>query len=197
MTEQTQEPMVSELHYFRCDDCLSAMTVKESDLPGNPHTCNGSCVCTGPIRHIGRVHETYYEREGQKAPCDKRCTNATGPDCSCKCNCKNHGTGRLVTVVVEQGKIRVTSFDQESIDKGNAWRTLREEFLTQVRRVWGEVQESVKTYSCSYQQRYDYYRISEMFSKAIKMRVYSRRQKRVESLLNELKASDPIKVQVK
>ena len=189
--------MVSELHYFRCDDCLSAMTVKDSDLPGTARACEGFCVCTGPVHYIGRVHETHYQREGEKAPCDKRCTNASGPDCNCRCSCKNHGTGKLVTVVVEEGKIRVTSFDQASIDKGNAWRALREEFNREYNRVWGSVKEAARTYTCTYEQRYDYFRISQQFEKAIKMRVYSRRQKRVESLLNELKASEPVKVQVK
>jgi|GEM_PF-6649859 hypothetical protein len=193
----TTEQMISELHYFRCDDCLSAMTVKDSALPGQAKTCEGFCVCGGPVHYIGRVHESWYEKIGQKAPCDGRCTRASGPACNCRCMGKNHGTGKLVDVVVEEGKIRVTSFDQESIDKGNAWRALREEFSREFERVWGEMMTASKSYSCSYTQRYDFQKYAELFDKALKMRVYSRRLKRVEALLNELKASEPVAVQAK
>lgn len=187
----------SDLHYFRCEDCLSAFTVKETDLPGHPRACEGVCICGGPIHYMGKVHETFYHREGEKAPCDKRCTNASGPQCNCRCNCKNHGTGKLVTVVVEEGKVRVTTFDDASIERGHEWRELQSAFRQEILRVWGSVQTAAKEWKCSYQQRYHLLEMMKQFDHSMKMRVYSRRAKRVSALLEELRKSDPIKVEPK
>ena len=40
------------------------------------------------------------------APCDGRCTNASGPDCDCVCGGENHGSRRLVVIRSDGGSIR-------------------------------------------------------------------------------------------
>lgn len=90
------------LHYFRCRNCLSISTA--TDLPRNAVTCG---ACSGTVEHLGRVHEDQKRlvNDHQVPACDGRCTNATGPNCFCRCGCVNHGTGRLVTITTDAGGI--------------------------------------------------------------------------------------------
>lgn len=88
-----------ERHYYRCDSCLGVWAINGQKLP------EIICSCLGRWLHIGIVFENRLNQEKEKAPCDNRCTNASGPSCSCPCRSINHGTGRVVTVLVDAGGI--------------------------------------------------------------------------------------------
>lgn len=87
-------------YYVRCTDCLS-IGVVETNPFGNKWKCG---VCAGPIEVMGKVvmNDTKLEKTTTRTACDMRCTHAIGPLCVCKCGCVNHGTGRVVTVVIRE-----------------------------------------------------------------------------------------------
>ena len=88
---------MSNLHYFKCKDCLSPMTTIEKM---NIHSSR--CFCGGEIEYLGEVtHEERVVETRHKAKCDARCTNASGPVCNCHCNCENHGHGLLASITYE------------------------------------------------------------------------------------------------
>lgn len=83
-------------HYIRCGDCLS-IGVIEGDFQHGWH-CN---LCAGNVELMGRViQDKKVETTEFRSACDRRCTHAVGPVCTCKCDCANHGTGRVVEVKV-------------------------------------------------------------------------------------------------
>lgn len=98
----------ARLHYYRCWDCLEIGSSEEL-LPYKKKGWNADarriteakCACNGPIDYLGQTTEDRkrLEKEVEKSVCDARCTNATGPNCNCKCDCANHGTGRVVKVI--------------------------------------------------------------------------------------------------
>jgi hypothetical protein len=165
---------VSPLHYFRCDDCLGAFTIKEKDLPGDVREVKGKCICNGDFIHIGKVHDDHYQRTGKRAACDCRCTNAKGPTCRCRCISKNHGTGKLVNVVVEQGLVRVTTFNQELVDLGNEWRLLKKTLLETFEKRWGKDRE------VPYYEQRD---AQKLLDRCLNMHRFSSRRKKAELLI--------------
>lgn len=83
--------------YIRCVDCLSIGVVEVPFVRG--WHCS---ICAGLVELMGKVtlDQKHLETTTTRSACDKRCTHAIGPVCVCKCNCANHGTGRVVTVTV-------------------------------------------------------------------------------------------------
>ena len=58
-----------------------------------------------PHRFMGEVKGPRLSRAEDRCPCDRRCTNATGPNCECSCGGVNHGSGRLVRVDIDCGPV--------------------------------------------------------------------------------------------
>ena len=56
-------------------------------------------------RFMGEVKGPRLTQPEDRCPCDRRCTNATGPNCECSCGGVNHGSGRLVSVDVDCGPV--------------------------------------------------------------------------------------------
>lgn len=54
------------------------------------------------------------------AACDARCTEATGPNCTCQCGGVNHGTGKLVTVIVDKGPIPRVNMPHPEVARAHA-----------------------------------------------------------------------------
>lgn len=55
---------------------------------------NGSDVSLLPVRcgdHWRRLRRVHEGDKKSKHECGARCTNATGPNCDCRCKGKNHG----------------------------------------------------------------------------------------------------------
>lgn len=92
--------------YFRCLTCLSVVAL---DLPERSPRATGreklSCVCGGTFSVMGRVRQKELVEDRERSACDERCTNASGPLCSCSCGGPNHGTGRVRTVTIPVGGI--------------------------------------------------------------------------------------------
>ena len=97
MTNTQEMKMTVERWYVRCVDCLSIGAV-ETNPAGQRWTCG---VCEGQIETMGKVVLDHLETEHVRSACDARCTHARGPLCTCRCNCANHGSGRVVHVVVK------------------------------------------------------------------------------------------------
>jgi hypothetical protein len=96
-------------HFYRCSDCLSVVTTTSKIHPVQfPPTYSfsyGDCgACGGRMEYLGEVCRDSLVRRELRVPCDARCTNAIGPHCECQCGGENHGSHRLVEVVVETGK---------------------------------------------------------------------------------------------
>jgi DNA-directed RNA polymerase subunit RPC12/RpoP len=105
------------LTYYKCSDCLTAFTAKETNLK--------ECQCGGKLECMGEVYGGQYKRLEDATACDARCTDAQGPSCNCKCNGENHGTGRTVKVVVESGIARIVEMPAKAkVEQGTAYREL-------------------------------------------------------------------------
>lgn len=112
--------MIPNRNYVRCTDCLSFGVVEGDYTPG--WHCS---LCAGTIEHMGKVVEDTrkYETQEERSACDKRCTHAVGPICVCKCNCANHGTGRIVhvTVLRDLPTVQFTD-DEQASEAGRSYR---------------------------------------------------------------------------
>lgn len=94
---------VTRRYMYRCHDCLAVSAVDGVLVDRRARCdCGGTVECLGYVRDTGR---RYLARDSFDVPCDHRCTGATGPNCDCSCRGENHGTGRVVTVVVDAGGV--------------------------------------------------------------------------------------------
>jgi hypothetical protein len=110
--------MNQQLYYHKCDDCLTAFSSPEKKI----HFCD----CNGTVTLMGEVQGNKYIRKEDRSPCDGRCTDACGPMCDCICGGANHGTGRLVQVVVAEGIIKATGLSEEDVNRAILYRGLRD-----------------------------------------------------------------------
>lgn len=106
------------LFYHKCDDCLTpfASTERKVDL----------CDCNGSVTFMGQVQGNKYIKTEDRPPCDGRCTNACGPMCDCECGGANHGTGKLIQVVVAEGLVKATGLTEEDIERAQMYRKFRD-----------------------------------------------------------------------
>lgn len=106
------------LYYYRCEDCLSAMTALDPHLDAH-------CICGGALESLGQVRDNSHAVETVELPvCDGRCTSAQGNSCRCVCGGKNHGTHLTVSVEIDNGKAVVRPAGQDAILRGNTFRSL-------------------------------------------------------------------------
>ena len=122
------------LYYYKCLDCLTPFSVTERH---NKLTC----LCGGTkCQFMGQVKGNLLERTEEKCACDMRCTHATGPVCDCQCGGENHGTGRIVTVIIHSN-IPVAQVNAESVARGKLWRALVASAERRLKAVYGELYE--------------------------------------------------------
>jgi hypothetical protein len=101
---------MTDRYYFKCTWCERSFACEcpsedvEAIRKSNCPLCNEATV-----RVMGRVEKSNIVREVQKPACDRRCTDSKGPSCNCKCNCVNHGTGKLVAFDKIVGKLEVVN----------------------------------------------------------------------------------------
>lgn len=85
-------------YYVACTYCERYMAVNIEE--GNTIEEVAEAVCPlcneKALRIMGKVRQNEVVREGVKAACDERCTNARGPLCTCLCSQVNHGTKKLI-----------------------------------------------------------------------------------------------------
>lgn len=101
----------TDRHYYRCRSCCFVLAL-EGTLESIVSPTGGTeyrlrCVCDGKLELLGRVCRARrgLVLDSERCACDGRCTNAPGPSCDCKCGGVNHGTGRMVPIVVDAGGV--------------------------------------------------------------------------------------------
>lgn len=107
-----------QLFYHKCNDCLTAFssTEKKIDL----------CDCNGSVKLMGEVHGNKFIKTEDRPACDGRCTHACGPSCDCACGGANHGTGKVVQVVVAEGLTKAVGLTEEDVERATMYRGLRD-----------------------------------------------------------------------
>lgn len=116
-------------HFYRCADCLSVAATETKihpiQNPPNYVLSFGECAaCNGRIEYLGDVHRNRLQKTELHVPCDSRCTGAIGPHCDCSCGGVNHGSNRLVEVVIEVGKLPRLLVPSDAKSKAETYRAL-------------------------------------------------------------------------
>ena len=109
------------LYYHKCLDCLTPFASAERKID--------TCDCDGPVIFMGIVKGEKWEKTGTRPACDGRCTHAHGPSCDCACGGINHGNGRVVNVVVAEGKVKVIDPSEDVYNdmvRGYKYREVRD-----------------------------------------------------------------------
>lgn len=117
--------------YVRCRDCLSVAGVDARPAwEMECGLCLGRVEVMGQVRGVGRASYLVTHVE-HLAPCDARCTNASGPSCDCPCGGKNHGTGRVVAIEHGAKLPRVSMPSrEEALERAREWKTENERART-------------------------------------------------------------------
>lgn len=123
------------LYYHKCDDCLTAFTTVESHVD--------FCDCNGVVTMMGVVQGDKYVKTENKPACDGRCTHASGPHCDCQCGGVNHGTGKLVAVVVKEGKVYATSLTEEDVERAHMYRKVKALAEETLIKRWAETKAKI------------------------------------------------------
>jgi hypothetical protein len=177
-------------YFYRCNDCLTvAVTEVELKPVYNDRgyaeyaTCD---ACGGNCEYMGKTSGSFMVRTQLECPCDGRCTGAIGPSCDCSCGGENHGSGRLVEVVVEVGKLPRLKIAPDACKKAEEFRAL----VTQVKAAWDARYKRVfelKRESYLNQGQYSLYcdgvRSWEAIRRAKSIAVHGTRMKRLAKLL--------------
>lgn len=132
----------AERHFFRCFECCNVFALEGPPAPTSkgwngvrlpgamcPTWIAGvRCDCgSGRLDWMGRVEADKVVRAVDRCPCDSRCTHAFGPMCSCSCGGLNHGTARVVRVVVVNDVPTVVDEGLEArLAAKAAWLAVRE-----------------------------------------------------------------------
>lgn len=126
--------------YYRCGDCL-AVTAADSAEPLTSYrlpqpTCG---ACGGNLHCMGRVERNRLVRDELRVPCDDRCVFAPGPKCECKCGGENHGSQRVVAVVIDEGRApRLTPVDvTAAVARATEYRAARDAARAVIERRYG------------------------------------------------------------
>lgn len=122
---------MGRLTYFKCLDCLAAFTSTEAKVD--------VCACGGKVECMGKVFGASFVRTEERCACDKRCTHAAGPSCDCACGGVNHGTGKMVEVVLESGKLVAKGANLKVAEE---WRAMKAEVDAAFQKRWGGVDEA-------------------------------------------------------
>lgn len=149
------------LYYHKCNDCLTPFASTERHID--------ECDCTGAVTFMGVVHGDTYTQTANRAPCDGRCTHAMGPTCDCGCGGVNHGTGRVVSTVVKEGKVKVVDPSADVYDdmvRGYKYRELRDKAEEIYAKAFADVNKWERNA-----------RVARLeLNKALGLKVYERRQ---------------------
>lgn len=93
--------------FYRCLDCLTVCAA-DMDIPCGYGQVGCKCgVCGGDMESMGRVERDRMVKDATACACDARCTSATGPKCNCSCGGVNHGSNRVVKIILDQGPVPI------------------------------------------------------------------------------------------
>lgn len=140
----SDSPSHSPRHFYRCIDCLSVVATETKIQPVQipPAYVYSFCecgACGGRIEYTGEVERDRLQKTAFTVPCDSRCTNAFGPRCDCQCGGANHGSHRVVEVVVEVGKVPRLIVPEDAKVKGEAYRALVQAVQNALQTRYGRV----------------------------------------------------------
>ena len=124
MTKRKQE---TPPHFYRCRGCLNVFTT-EGRLTAEIWSKieRAECVCGSErVEYLGQSTVDQRIKETRElCACDFRCTEARGPNCTCKCGGVNHGTGLMIKVTRDKGA--VPKLESPSPIK---WKRTRDEWI--------------------------------------------------------------------
>lgn len=175
-----------QLYYHKCNDCLTpfSSTYKKVDL----------CDCGGDITFMGQVHGDKFVKTENRPPCDGRCTHACGPTCDCACGGANHGTGKLVSVVVHEGKIKANGLSVEDLLRAQKYRTLRDYAENQFKEIFATtLQQMAENHRVQYSEYRHMKSTRQELDNILSLRVYEKRQNKLLEFVvkqNKLKNSN-------
>jgi len=124
------------LYYHKCDDCLTAFTTEERVVD--------FCDCNGNVTFMGMVQGDKYVKTENRPPCDGRCTHASGPHCDCMCGGVNHGSGKLVPVVIKEGKVYATNLTEEDVERAHIYRAIKDKANEAFDKRWSETRNKLQ-----------------------------------------------------
>ena len=167
----------AERHFVRCVDCLSVGAIETA--PDHEMKCG---VCGGQIENLGRVRGDRLAHIGHRCPCDDRCTSARGPICNCSCGGKNHGTNRVVRVVVDSGPVPVIHMPDEA--KARARAAEFRDALAQASAAISGIRGRYRSGEFLPRPEYDRMRrFSSEMAEANRARTHASRMKRLKALI--------------
>jgi len=191
-------------HFYRCADCLSVIAtdakIHAVQIPPSYCYSYGECgACGGRIEHLGEVCRDRLVRRELRVPCDARCTGATGPNCECHCGGENHGSNRLVEVIVESGRLPRFMVPENARAKGEAYRELLRAVRSAHDSRYGRViqlkRDGVYLSPPEWQRFCDGQYVNQRIQAARELRSHAARNRRLNAILTELVgASKPVAV---
>jgi hypothetical protein len=186
-------------HFYRCADCLSVVATEAKIQPvqippGWAYSYGDCAACGGAIEYLGQVHRDQLQRTELRVPCDSRCTGATGPHCSCQCGGENHGSNRVVEVVVETGKAPQVLVPADAKVKAETYRALVHAVRTAHNARFGRLFEAKRNGAYLNTGDWFEYREGQLLNgrilEARQLRSHAVRNKRLNAILAELNASE-------
>ena len=125
--QMTQRKSATPPHFYRCAGCLNTFTVTDrlTDRGWSKYEI-ALCVCGSErVEYLGQsTVDQRLQETRELCACDHRCTEARGPNCTCKCGGINHGNGLMITVIRDKGPI--PKLESPSPIK---WRRTRDEWI--------------------------------------------------------------------
>lgn len=184
--------------YYRCRLCLSVFAVEQELAPFNAGRGIyqvGQCgACKGWLDSLGRVERDRLVQDHYRSVCDARCTNASGPNCDCRCGGHNHGSQKVVKVTVDAGGIPQCQVSSSAKAKAESFEAQCETWENEWSRVYGRVSEAKG--AGRWVARFDDYlkgcAMRRAFYKASGMATYSLRQKKIQAMIDTLRHSEVI-----
>ena len=182
-------------HYYRCIDCLSVVATEAAiqpvQVPPSYVRSYGTCdACEGRIEYLGRVQGENLQKTEWRVPCDSRCTNALGPNCDCQCGGINHGSHRVVEVVIETGNVPRVMIPPDARTKAETYRILyasvREAHSTRYGRVIDLKREGRYLNVADWMLFQEGVRIGSRILAARELRTHSARNKKLDAIFNEI-----------
>jgi len=137
---------------------------------------------------MGVVQGDKYVKTENRPPCDGRCTHASGPHCDCMCGGANHGSGKLVPVVVKEGKICAVGLSEEDIERAQVYRQVRDAAQVVFDKKWGETYAKIQSRTWIDRPEYvGYINASRMLEKANGLRQHWPRIKALADFISKNK----------
>lgn len=170
-------------HYYKCKACLHPVVITSDQVKMISGRKDLQCECGGKMDHMGQVYqENKYKKTEEQCACDERCVSATGPKCVCGCHGENHGSGLMIEVVVETGKVVFKAFTPEDIERGHIYLAKEKELSSLFSQHWAPVVKDINSGKWT-NLWHDYRDAHQDYIKAINGKAYKNRDKKLDLLI--------------